>query len=307
VKEYLALYLRGLLMGAADVVPGVSGGTMAFITGIYDRLLCAINSVMPALAALVRDRSLNKFFRAIDGCFLVCIFTGILTSVFSLASVISHALATQPILVWAFFFGLIVASIYVLRHDISEWNVSAVLSLLLGAFAAWALTSIELPLIQADLFGAFLSGAVAITAMILPGISGSLLLLLMGTYSFILGAVKNFEISVIAVFASGCFVGLILSARVLVWALHKYRNLTVAFLVGLMIGALNKVWPWKLNLSYRENSHGELVPFAQQNVGPINYEAVSGHDSQILYAIFLFLCAYFTVVAISYASKRLKK
>jgi putative membrane protein len=307
VKEYLALFLRGMLMGAADVVPGVSGGTMAFITGIYDRLLLAINAVLPEFLSLLRSRNFVAFWNAIDGNFLLCLLAGILSSVFSLASVISYALATHPVLVWAFFFGLIIASIYIMRHEVSVWSASAISSLLFGAVVAWGMTALELPLISANLLGAFLSGTIAITAMILPGISGSLLLLVLGTYSFILGAVKGLDFIVLAVFASGCGVGLLVSARVLGLALQNYRNVTVAFLIGLMIGALNKIWPWKLTLSYRENSKGESVPFAQENVGPANYEALTGNESQLLNALLLFLFAYFIVVAVSYAGRRLRK
>ncbi len=307
MKEYLALFLRGMLMGAADVVPGVSGGTMAFITGIYDRLLLAINAVLPEFLSLLRSRNFVAFWNAIDGNFLLCLLAGILSSVFSLASVISYALATHPVLVWAFFFGLIIASIYIMRHEVSVWSASAISSLLFGAVVAWGMTALELPLISANLLGAFLSGTIAITAMILPGISGSLLLLVLGTYSFILGAVKGLDFIVLAVFASGCGIGLLVSARVLGLALQNYRNVTVAFLIGLMIGALNKIWPWKLTLSYRENSKGESVPFAQENVGPANYEALTGNESQLLNAILLFLFAYFIVVAVSYAGRRLRK
>lgn len=307
MKELIALFLRGMLMGAADVVPGVSGGTMAFITGIYDRLLNAINAVLPALLSLLRERDFAKFWRQVDGTFLLCVLSGILCSVFSLASFISLMLETEPVLVWAFFFGLIVASIYVMRNDVSYWGAEPLICLVLGALFAWGLTSLELPLLQANLLGAFLSGGIAITAMILPGISGSLLLLVLGTYSYILGAVKSLDFAVIATFAGGCGLGLLLSARLLSLALNAHRNLTVAFLVGLMIGALNKVWPWKQTLSYRENSHGVLVPLSQENVGPYSYEAIAGAESQLLYAIVLFLCAYMLVIVVSHVGRRVSK
>ena len=286
MKNYFLLFAKGMAMGAADVVPGVSGGTVAFITGIYDELLRSIARVPEALVQLLRGR-VAEAWRIANVNFLLVLFAGILISVFSLARLITWLLAEQPIPVWSFFFGLILVSSHLVAREIGRWNWMRVLSFGLGIAFAWWITVAAPQQWGDDPLSLFLAGAIAICAMILPGISGSFLLVLMGLYAVVLGAVKSLDIAVLAIFAAGCLVGLLSFARLLSWLLAHVRDVTLAFLTGLMLGSLNKVWPWKHTLTWRTDSHGLQVPVLQENLWPSQFASQMGQDSQLLLALLL--------------------
>ncbi|WP_322978398.1 DUF368 domain-containing protein [Pseudomonas sp. C11] len=303
MKKYFLLYAKGIAMGAADVVPGVSGGTIAFISGIYDELLRSIASVPEALMQLVRGR-IKAAWQTANATFLLVLLAGILTSILSLARLITYLLAHHPVPVWSFFFGLILVSVYLVGRDIGRWNWSRYLSFLLGlAFAYWITVAAPIQW-GSDPLTLFFAGAIAICAMILPGISGSFILLLLGLYATVLGAVKSLDLGVLAVFAAGCLVGLLSFARLLSWMLSHWRDLTLAFLTGLMLGSLNKVWPWKETISWRVDSKGEQVPLLQHNLLPGQFAEVSGQDSQLLLAIFLAFAGIFVVLALEWLARR---
>ncbi len=303
MKKYFLLYAKGIAMGAADVVPGVSGGTIAFISGIYDELLRSIASVPEALMQLVRGR-IKAAWQTANATFLLVLLAGILTSILSLARLITYLLAHHPVPVWSFFFGLILVSVYLVGRDIGRWNWSRCLSFLLGlAFAYWITVAAPIQW-GSDPLTLFFAGAIAICAMILPGISGSFILLLLGLYATVLGAVKSLDLAVLAVFAAGCLVGLLSFARLLSWMLSHWRDLTLAFLTGLMLGSLNKVWPWKETISWRVDSKGEQVPLLQHNLLPGQFAEVSGQDSQLLLAIFLAFAGIFVVLALEWLARR---
>lgn len=286
MKKYFLLYAKGIAMGAADVVPGVSGGTIAFISGIYDELLRSIASVPAALGLFLRGRVVDAW-KAANATFLLVLLLGVLTSVLSLARLITYLLAEQPIPVWSFFFGLILVSTHLVIREIQRWSWTRVVSLVFGAaFAYWITVASPLQLGH-DPLSLFLAGAIAICAMILPGVSGSFLLVLLGLYSFVLSAVKGLDLGVLLIFASGCLVGLVSFAGILRWLLTRWRDLTLAFLIGLMIGSLNKIWPWKETLTWRTDSHGEQVPLLQANLWPEQFAVVSGQDPQLLLAVSL--------------------
>ena len=285
------LFLKGILMGAADIVPGVSGGTIAFITGIYERLLVSLQSIVPALFELIKDRNLSGFWNKINGAFLMTLFSGILLSVLIFAKLIAYLLVNHPIPLWSFFFGLIVASVSIVGKQISEWNIRLFISIVAGAIIAYFFTQLSPASVEHNYLNAFLSGLIAICAMILPGISGSFILVMLGTYSFILGAIKDFDVIVLVVFASGCLIGLLSIANLLVWAFSRFRNMTLALLTGFMIGALTKVWPWKEVLTYREDRHGQLLPLLEQNVLPSSYELITGASAQVGVAFVCFVAA----------------
>ncbi len=259
IKDYAAITLKGLGMGAADVVPGVSGGTIAFIVGIYDELIDTIKSF--------NARNLNYFFtgkwgtfwKQINGTFLFSLLLGIGISIFSLAKVITYLLETHPILVWAFFFGLVLASTWFVGKDIKGWNYKTVISFLIGAVVAYYITVATPSETPTNLFFIFLCGAIAICAMILPGISGSFILVLLGKYFYIMEAVKNFRIGILLVFAAGAFIGITSFSHLLSYALHKLRNVTLAMLCGFMLGSLNKVWPWKIVETHMDSNGEEFV------------------------------------------------
>lgn len=303
MKKYFLLYAKGIAMGAADVVPGVSGGTIAFISGIYDELLRSIASVPEALMQLVRGR-IKAAWQTANATFLLVLLAGILTSILSLARLITYLLAHHPVPVWSFFFGLILVSVYLVGRDIGRWSWSRCLSFLLGlAFAYWITVAAPIQW-GSDPLTLFFAGAIAICAMILPGISGSFILLLLGLYATVLGAVKSLDLAVLAVFAAGCLVGLLSFARLLSWMLLHWRDLTLAFLTGLMLGSLNKVWPWKETISWRVDSKGEQVPLLQHNLLPGQFAEVSGQDSQLLLAIFLAFAGIFVVLALEWLARR---
>lgn len=275
------LSLKGLAMGAADVVPGVSGGTIAFISGIYEELIESINSVNLQALTVLRKEGIKGFWRHINGTFIVFLLLGIGISIASLAKVVTYLLEEHPVLIWSFFFGLIIASVWLISKSVGKWNGGTIAALLVGGGLAYYITTIQsVAHIEGNWF-IFLSGAIAICAMILPGISGSFILVLLGSYDRVLGAITEKNVVLLGLFAGGCLVGILSFARVLKFLFTKYKTVTLALLTGFMIGSLNKVWPWKEVLSYRLNSHGEEVPFIEKNVLPADY----GNDPQVLMAV----------------------
>lgn len=303
MNKHVLLYAKGIAMGAADVVPGVSGGTVAFISGIYDELLRSIASVPHAVGLLLRGRIVAAWQTA-NATFLLVLLAGILTSVVSLARLITYLLEHQPIPVWSFFFGLILVSSHIVAREIQRWNWSRAVSFVLGAAFAYWITVASPMQWGNDPLSIFFAGAIAICAMILPGVSGSFILVLLGLYSFVLAAVKNLDLVVLALFASGCLIGIVSFAGVLRWLLVRWRDLTLAFLTGLMLGSLNKIWPWKETLSWRTNSHGEQVPLLQANLLPGRFAEVSGQDPQVLLAIFLAVAGVLLVLGLEWLAGR---
>lgn len=300
LREYLLLFTKGAGMGAADIVPGVSGGTIAFITGIYEELLGSIRSVNgEAIGLLLRFR-LADFWRHINGSFLVVLLAGIGFSVVSLSRVILFLLENYPELLWSFFFGLIIASAVVVGKKIARWTIGVVLVGLIGAAIAYYVTVATPTQTPEAYWFIFLSGAIAICAMILPGISGSFLLVLLAKYEFILNAVKELRLSVVAVFGLGCVVGILSFSHVLNWALKNYHSATIALLTGFMVGSLNKVWPWKQTLETYTDRHGEVKPLVQENVLPGAYETLTGQESYLAYAIVLAVFGFLLVYLIDH-------
>ncbi|NVK52572.1 MAG: DUF368 domain-containing protein [Flavobacteriaceae bacterium] len=283
IKDFVVIGLKGMAMGAADVVPGVSGGTIAFISGIYEELLGSISNVNLSLIKTLRKEGVKAAWKQLNGSFLLSLFIGIFISIVSLAKVIKWLLENEPILLWSFFFGLVLASVIYIAKQLTKWNFIAVLLLIVGAILAYYITTLN-PLVSensSSLF-LFLAGAIAICAMILPGISGSFILVLLGAYKPVLAAVNDRNFTVIALVGAGAMVGLLTFSRVLKWLFAHFKNYTLAMLTGFIIGSLNKIWPWKETITWRTNSHGVKVPFNQQSVSPFAFE-----DNQLLYAIAL--------------------
>ncbi len=284
VKDYVVIGLKGIAMGAADVVPGVSGGTIAFISGIYEELLSSISNVNLSLLKILQKEGLKVAWKQLNGSFLVVLFAGVFISIFSLAKVIKWLLENKPILLWSFFFGLVLASIIYIGKQITKWKVKAILALVIGVVIAYYITTLN-PMVtenSSSIF-IFLSGAIAICAMILPGISGSFILVLLGAYKPVLEAIDSKNFTTIAIFGIGAIIGLISFSRVLKWLFEHHKNSTLAALTGFIIGSLNKIWPWKETLTWRTNSHGIKIPFNQQSVSPFSFDG----DSQLLFAILL--------------------
>ncbi|MGF2688354.1 DUF368 domain-containing protein [Marinobacter sp. DUT-3] len=293
-----------MAMGAADIVPGVSGGTIAFISGIYFRLLEAINAVPGAVIGYLFRGDLKGFWGRCDGTFLISLLVGILVSIATLASIISYGLETYPVLIWSFFFGLIVASVWHVGRQVRELSPVLLGPLLAGIAFAWWVTT--LPAGQVDPSGlVFLgAGALAICAMILPGISGSFILVIIGMYAPVLDAIRNLEAGFLMLFASGCLIGLLSVARLITWAFHRFHDPVLALLTGFMIGALNKVWPWKETVSWRTNSSGELVPLNEVSVTPGYYAELTGLDSQWPVALSVAILGFAMVLLVEWLGSR---
>lgn len=271
LKDYAFLTLKGMAMGAADVVPGVSGGTIAFIVGIYDELINSIKSINGESLKLFFTGKWIAFCKQINAAFLFSIILGIGISIFSLAKVITWLLTDHPVLVWAFFFGLVLASTWFVSKNIKEWNWKTILAFIVGAAVAYYITVATPAETPTNLLFIFLCGAIAICAMILPGISGSFILVLLGKYFFIMEAVKTFNIKIILVFAAGALIGITTFSRLLSFALKHFRNITLSVLTGFMLGSLNKVWPWKETVQTYVDSHGVVKPLVETNILPNVY------------------------------------
>jgi putative membrane protein len=286
---YVILAVKGFCMGASDVVPGVSGGTMALILGIYEDLIDAIKSFdLPSVRLLLRGE-IKAFLNHVSYRFLLAVGAGIFLAVFSLAKALSWLLQHQPVLLWSFFFGLILASIIVVGHRVKHWCPSRWTSLVGGALGAYfivGLVPVSTP--EAPWF-LFLSGAIAICAMILPGISGSFILVLLGKYEFALQAVNHRDVLSLSILAIGAATGIVLFSRLLGWLLDKWHDLTVSLLAGLMLGSLRKIWPWKETLETMRDRHGDLVPLIQKNILPPQW------GSEVVAAISLMVLGFLMV------------
>ena len=289
------IFLRGMLMGAADIVPGVSGGTMAFITGIYDTLLGSIRAVDLEFLQKVLKLDIRGAWEHVNGGFLLALLLGIATSIFSLARLISWILQNHPVPLWAFFFGLILASALVLLRQVDRWNPGRLLSLLLGIAVALTIALSPVVTLDGGLTMVFLSGFLAICAMILPGISGSFILVLLGMYGTVLAAVKSLDLLFLVVFAAGAGCGLLCFSRLLYWLLHRYHQGTMALLTGFLFGSLTVVWPWKRVLDWVEGSHGQLKPAQQVPVMPAEFTVLTGQDAVVGLCVALMVSGFFAV------------
>ncbi len=301
-KDYLLIALRGLGMGAADVVPGVSGGTIAFITGIYEELVHAIKSIdRTALGHLLHGR-ISAAWKHVNGSFLLAVFSGVAVAVFSLAKVLEFLLHEHPVFIWSFFFGLILASSYVVSRRVQQWDYSNLVALVGGTGLAFYISSVS-PATTTDAFWFIvLAGALASCAMILPGISGSFILLLLGKYRFALEAVNEGIVSRLLLLAAGAAAGIVLFSNLLSFLLKRFHDATVAVLVGFMVGSLNKIWPWKQTLETIV-VEGEVKPLIEKNVLP----QIGDASDQVFAALLLMLAGMLLILVIELVSKRQHK
>jgi len=272
-------------MGCADLIPGVSGGTIALITGIYEELINSIKSVDGEALKLVVRLRLRDVWKHVNGTFLLHVFGGMLLSIFTLSRLISFLLENHPIPLWSFFFGLILISAFYVMPQRS--SIISLLFIAIGAVAAYTITSLSPSETSEQLWFIFISGAIAICAMILPGISGSFILILLAKYEFILNAAKSFEIKTILIFGVGCVVGLLSFSKMIHWLLQNHKPVTMSALAGFMLGSLNKIWPWKMESG---------VSFT--NVTPAAYTQATGGPSQLFMAVVFCLVGAVTVVVL---------
>ncbi|MCH1402631.1 MAG: DUF368 domain-containing protein [Schleiferiaceae bacterium] len=272
MQKYLSLFLKGMAMGAADVVPGVSGGTIAFITNIYEELIGNLSRFDAHAIKLLFRGQFRDLWSHIGGTFLAVLFAGIFTSVLSLASILGYALEHHPTAIWSFFFGLVFASIFIVGRNIAHWGTPQILSFIIGtAIAYWVTTLPAVGGTEHPLY-LILCGALAICAMILPGISGSFVLLLLGAYATVLSAVSDRNLLIIAYVGIGAVAGLISFTKALKWIFEHYYSIAVALLSGFLLGSLNKLWPWKKEIDYFIKHEGtpqeEHIPLITENLAP---------------------------------------
>ncbi|MGL5893609.1 MAG: DUF368 domain-containing protein [Bacteroidales bacterium] len=268
INDYLTLVLKGMGMGAADVVPGVSGGTIAFLVGIYEELINSIKSVNASSLKMLFTFRIKEFWSAINANFLISVVAGIAISFMSLAKIITYLLTNHPVMVWSFFFGLVMASTYYVSKRVGKWSLGPIIGFVLGAIVAFFIT-VSTPANTPDSYWfIFLCGSIAICAMILPGISGSFILVLLGKYFFMMDAIKELKVSVIATFIAGASIGIVSFSNLLSFLLSRFYNITIALLTGFMFGSLNKVWPWKETLETYVDRHGVTKPLLEANILP---------------------------------------
>ena len=248
--HYLSVTLKGVFMGAANVIPGVSGGTIALLTGIYQEIIDSIKSInLTSLKLLFKGR-FTEFWKSINGTFLLALAIGIVISILLLANLMQYLLDYHPIPTWSFFFGLILISAYYILRDLKGWKWYDILGLLLGIASGVTICLVTPAETTNALWFIFVCGAITMCTMILPGISGSFVLLLLGKYEFIMDALSDWDFGILAVFAAGAIAGILAFSHLLSWLLKRFYNVTLTFLSGLMLGALIKVWPWKVITSY---------------------------------------------------------
>ena len=289
--DYIVIFSKGIAMGAADAVPGVSGGTIAFISGIYEELITTISNVNPSLFKILFKNGIGSFWKALNGNFLLALVFGMTVSFVSFMRLAKYLLENHPVLIWSFFFGLIVASIYFVGKQIKDWNFYTITAISVGTAIAFYVSKLpSLAAIDSAWF-LFFAGAIAICAMILPGISGSFILIILGAYKTLSDALHDFKIKEILIFIIGAGIGLLSFSHVLKWLFKHYRNVTLALLTGFIFGSLNKVWPWKKTLTWHTSSKGVKTPLFQESISPYSFEG----DNQLLYAILLMLVGFLTI------------
>ncbi len=303
IKDYLLITLRGVAMGAADVVPGVSGGTIAFISGIYQELIDSINKINFTAVKVLKEEGVKSAWKYVNGNFFVALLAGVGISILSLAKGIKYLLETQPIGVWSFFFGLMVASVLFLWKDIKKWDVPAVVAIVVSAFVAYYITIIPPLASNNGLIFLFFAGALAICAMILPGISGAFILVLLGAYHTVLNAIDTFDLKILFIVGIGAVVGILSFSKALKWLFEHKRNTTMAGLTGFIIGSLNKVWPWKEVLDKEIDAHGKEIILLEKSVLPNEFNG----EPQVLLALGLAIAGFVLIYSIEKLAAKMQK
>lgn len=301
-KDYLVITIKGLAMGAADVVPGVSGGTIAFISGIYEELISTISGINFSLLKILRKEGFLSFWKAMNGNFITALFLGVLISIFTVMNLAHYLLEHYPILIWAFFFGLVVASILFVGKQIRKWRLVTIIAILFAAGSAYYLTTLPPLSTNSSYLFLFLSGALAICAMILPGISGAFILVLLGAYQTISEAVHNLEFKKIAAVGLGAIVGLLSFSRILKWLFKNHENTTLALLTGFILGSLNKIWPWKVVLETQQFGD-KIITIKETSVLPHNFQG----DPQIILAVLLMVSGFLLILILERLSVKKRK
>jgi len=299
-KDYLGLVGRGFAMGASDIVPGVSGGTMALILGIYEELINSIKAVLNRDAIrLALGFKIAQALELVPWKFLASVAGGIFLAIFTMSYFLEWVLERYPSLLWAFFFGLVLASVFTVSRQVQRWGVGPALGVAMGAVGAYLIVGLVPTQTPDTWWFLFLSGTIAICAMVLPGVSGAFILVLLGKYQFLLSAVTSRDIVPLALVVAGAGVGIVTFAQVLSWLFKRYHDSTVAVLTGMLIGSLRKIWPWKETIETMLDRHGKEIPIRQVNILPVAF------DGQVVAAIALAAIGCALIVGLNaYAARR---
>ena len=274
IKNHLLLFLKGIAMGVSDLIPGISGGTVALLLGIYKNLIKSLKSINKKTLFYFLTLNYNRLSHQLNFKFLIPVFFGIMTSIIFFSKIISFLITDHKILLFSFFFGLIFFSSLKIIYDLKPKSSKSYLIIILG-FSFGFFISLINPINTSDSFlSIFLSGFIAISAMLLPGISGSYILLMIGKYEFMLESISNLYLENILIFSIGALLGILSFSKIIYWLLNKYYNTTIFFLSGLMLGALNKVWPWTYN---------DEIFF------PMEYYTVTGENNLFIYCLLIFI------------------
>ena len=293
ITQIFLTILNGLAMGVVDLIPGISGGTLALITGIYTRLVNAIRCFDVKSFKLVFSGKILDFIRYVDGIFLLCLGLGIIVSIFSFARAVDYMLDNQPLLLFSFFTGVIAASSIIITRKIEQWTISNYISILLGVIVALLLSGLNEYTTPNTSIYVFLAGIIGGGVMLLPGISGSFVLLLVGKYSYMINAVKELDLAVLFVFGLGYFVGVLSFAKLLSWVLKRHFQISLLFLTGLMLGSFNKIWPWRV---VENDDNGVGNDLYSRSVLPWEYENLSNSDPQIIISIAIIISGFTLVI-----------
>lgn len=308
MKQYIINIFKGAAMGAANVIPGVSGGTIALITGIFERLINAIKSFNITAIKILLKGDFKEFAKHVDLAFLISVFIGVGVSIISFAKLLGYLFENYPIHIWAYFFGLILASVYFVGKRVDNWNLSSIVSIIFGVAMAIGI-SILTPASENDgLIYLFICGAIAACSMILPGLSGSFVLILLGNYQLVMiDAVNEFNISILTPVVVGAGFGLLAFSYILSWVFKKYKNQTIALLTGFIAGSLAILWPWKETVTTIIDRHGETIPLKQSNVFPWNYTEITNNESHFIFAVILMVIGFISIwILEKYAEKQEK-
>lgn len=298
MKRALSLFLKGAGMGAADAVPGVSGGTIAFVTGIYEELIHTIRSFGPEAFPAWRRGGIAGLVEHLNLRFLLPLVIGILISLISVAHLVTYLLKAQPLLLDAFFFGLVAASAVVVGRQVRGWRWWFILPLVLGLLLAQALPGLMPHLAGVGDLLLVVGGAIAISAMLLPGISGSFLLLTMGLYGTVMEGLKSFDISLILQFGAGCAIGLFTFSRLLSWLFRHHRSPTLQLLIGFIVGSLPTLWPWREMIRYRLGPDDQMIPLDYRYLLPDDYALLTGDSAQLVPVLILMALGLLLVLAV---------
>lgn len=303
MRDSAKLFIIGMLMGCAEVVPGVSGGTIAFVTGIYQRLISAIHKIEPSLILRLRSEGFVSLWRYLDVTFLLTLFMGMLFAIFLFAGAIQYLLAEQAIFTWSFFFGLVLGSVWLVRKQIERLDTLSGVLIGCGAACGFVITHL-IPLeIAPTTINIFLAGAIAVCAWILPGLSGSFILLILGLYHYVIDAITSFDLTFLVTLGAGCAIGIVTFAKLLNYLFIHYKDQTLSVLIGFMMGSLVKLWPWQNVTSYQIKSDGTQIPLVQNPISPWLYGEMNNGNAEVLFALIGLLLGGLAVLGLEMLSK----